>query len=437
MSEREYKCESCGNILTSDWCGKCQKGSLTPLDSLDARTRKATEKTPPAQGAAPHQVASSFEAMKTPSDKPGSQQTPVHEPVAKSTAMPMATDGAHSPQTTNGPAATRFAPADTATVKPIDTPARATNVDSQGSAPPPRISRPSSRTEHPGEKEVGGLKKFHLLLEAGYQTVVMCGTSKTGKSQIVEGFTRANTILRRRAQYNNLDSKTGLRQELGGTLPKEVWYQIVNTGHRGNQRIFLDPSGEFFRRLVPQERAKEGLGELTPDYFNFVRQAVNRLAGLVLVFDLTNRLSDYEQAPWRNQEDNFNSILPALRWLRFEKNARPEDLGVELTIASRVSHLNKLDVPVLILFSKADQLAKYSNQTPLDFARDRLPFLHGAVSTHATRFHYDFCHTMIDTAQGRSAVERPCGVLLAMEWLLEPPLRWLPRLPARWLGGTS
>ena len=30
---------------------------------------------------------------------------------------------------------------------------------------------------------------------------------------------------------------------------------------------------------------------------------------------------------------------------------------------------------------------------------------------------------------------QPHGVLLAMEWLLNSPPRWLPPLPTSWLGG--
>jgi len=40
-------------------------------------------------------------------------------------------------------------------------------------------------------------------------------------------------------------------------------------------------------------------------------------------------------------------------------------------------------------------------------------------------------HGKVDAIQ----VERPCGVLLSMEWLLSDAFRWMPSLPTRFLEG--
>ncbi|HET8799041.1 MAG TPA: hypothetical protein VFO89_15210, partial [Thermoanaerobaculia bacterium] len=150
---------------------------------------------------------------------------------------------------------------------------------------------------------------------------------------------------------------------------------------------------------------------------------------------LTSTADVRAEAAWRSQEDQLRFILSALRWLRFDREARPSAIGLSTNIAQRVSMFPRLDKRVLVLFSKADQLARYTNQPPLEFARQRLPVLHAALMTHARRFRYDFCHTMIKKEAVDVAAD-PCGVLLPMNWMLEDKFRWLPlQLPTSWFGG--
>lgn len=293
--------------------------------------------------------------------------------------------------------------------------------------PPPPRPAPAPA---PAASDVVGLDEFHALLDRGTKSVIICGDPASGKSEIAFGYIRANNLYRGTAQ--NLTLRATLRSDeaLGATNPGEIWYQVIDDRH-----VFLDPSGEFFRRLSPDYRQRHQLPDVTEADFRFVQRAVSGLAGVVLVVDLTHAVDPRAQSPWRQQEDDLKFVLSALRWLRFDRAARPDAIGVSTNIASRVSTLPRLDERVLVLFSKADQLAKYTNQTPLDFARRRLPILHGALMTHARRFRYDFCNTMIKTPQGDQAVD-PCGVLLPMEWLLDDRFRWLPlQLPTSWIGG--
>jgi len=244
--------------------------------------------------------------------------------------------------------------------------------------PPPRIEpAPVSQSQPASTTSIVGLDELHGVLDGGSEAVIICGNSHSGKSEIVYGYIRANETYHGKAQ--NLTLRATLRTDdaLGATNPQELWVQPID-----GKRVFLDPSGEFYK-LAPETRQREHLGEVTEDNFKFVQRAVSRLAGIVLVVDLTNVVDPRAQYPWRRQEEDLKFVLSALRWLRFDKEARSPSVGVSTNIANRVSNLPRLDKRVLVLFSKSDQLAKFTNQRPLDFARQRLKTLHGALMTHA------------------------------------------------------
>lgn len=330
--------------------------------------------------------------------------------------------------------------ADLAATAPAVVPPRA---DGERETPPPprpqrvRTPRDTGATPDPTaepaqtqQREIVGLPEFQSLLQQGLRAVVICGLPGTGKSHIVNAFTKANTIYRGRAQFAMQRATLRTEDVLGSTLEREVWYQVGS-----NRHVFLDPSGEFFRAMSLEERQRLRLPDISEDHFDFVRDAVKQLAGIVLVVDLYGGGAQLDRSGWSAQENDFTFVLPALRWLRFDKEARPPGVGVSVNIAARVQKLPRLDVPVLVLFSKADRLDTLTNQAPLAFARRYLPTLHGALITHAKRFRFDFCHTMVRKGGGDKAVDRPCGVLLSMEWLLEKRFRWLPRVPTTWLGG--
>ncbi len=297
----------------------------------------------------------------------------------------------------------------------------------------PRPAPPQPPPTQPARKQVVGLEEFDALLKAGFKAIVICGTGGSGKSEIATGFTRANTVFRGRAQVSIAGAQSGTLYAAAGTAPGHVWFEVANTRRK---RVFLDPSGEFFKALSPTERQRLRLGDVSEDYFDFVRSAVQKLAGIVLVVDLTKTIDAFADAPWRNQEIDLDFTLAAIRWMRHDKEARIEGLSVERNIAARAPSLRKLDVPVLVLFSKADLLPDdYSVEPALDFARTRLPHLHASLLTHARRFRFEFAHTMLGEGESARRETRPCGVLLSMEWLLSDPFRWLPSLPTRWLGG--
>ena len=287
------------------------------------------------------------------------------------------------------------------------------------------------------EKKIVGLDEFEALLAQGFRAVVVCGASKSGKSEITTGFTRANGVFRGRTQVSTTVGNSGVLYTIGGTTSGNVWFEIVNTRRK---LVFLDPSGEFFHAISPSERKRLRLPDVTEEQLRFVRDAVKRLAGVVLVVDLTRTIDELADAPWRNQEIDLDYTLATLRWMRHSKDERTNGLGISAQIAASMQSFPRLDVPVLVLFSKGDRLKELTNANPLKFARARLPLLHASLLTHARRFRFDFAHTMLpkkgpDGKEHDYAVERPCGVLLSMEWLLTDPFRWMPSLPTRWLGG--
>jgi GTP-binding protein EngB required for normal cell division len=304
----------------------------------------------------------------------------------------------------------------------------------------PAITQPDGAPQPPAPPvakapEIRNLAEFEALLTVEkFESIVICGLGKSGKSEIANGFTRANVAFRQRATVSTTRASSGGAYSLGGTAPDEVWFEILNTRRK---LVFLDPSGEFFMKISPTERQRLRLPDITPEYFQFVRVAVQRLAAVVLVVDLTRTLDDMADSPWRNQEIDLDYTLAALRWLRHDKAAAVEQLGVTSLMASRLPTLPRLDVPVLVLFSKADKLGELTNELPSSFARRKLPTLFGSIRTHARRYRFDFVSTMREVNGVDRQAPRPCGVLLSMEWLISDPFRWMPSLPTRFLQGGS
>ncbi len=319
--------------------------------------------------------------------------------------------------------------------RPMDTPPRVTDApprndpasarpaaDRPPATTPPVRPRPDpAPVEENAPRKIVGLDEFEALLKKGTKAIVMCGDSGTGKSEIAYGFLRALAVYRGESRLLTLRAPNRSEGTLGGTVAGEIWHQVINS-----KLAFLDPSGEFFKKLSPEERRKLKLPDVTEEMFEFVRKAVRKLAGIVLVVDLTRTLGPNDFSPWRWQEDDLQFVLTALRFLRYDRKTRPNQIGYTVNMANRVDKMPRIDKPVLVLFSKADQLPEYTNESPLELAQQYLPTLHSALMSNARRFRYDFCHTMINTPQGISKADRPCGVLLSMEWLLRDPLRWIP-----------
>jgi len=403
------KCEQCGRLVDDKPCPFCQSTRVRPLkpgeEGYDARTPPASPRAekvfePPLQRPEP--------PPKPPAPRAERPRTP---PPPK--AAPSADAGE------------RWATPSTQTPEPASS----------------RSTAPESKA-----REIRGLAEFEALLNVEhFNSVIVCGLGNSGKSEIAAGFTRANAYFRGRSQNTNLRAMSAKMYTLGSTGVGEVWFQTINTRRK---LVFLDPSGEFFKAISPIERQRIGLPDVTPDHFRFVRAAVAHLAAVVLVIDLTRTFDELAASPWQDQETDLDFTLGAIRFLRHDKTVETENVNLSTLIGARLPRLPRLDVPVLVLFSKADMLDERTVQTfetPLSFVKRRLPRLHSSLRTHAHRYRFDFVHTMrapkpdelrpedgkVDAVQ----VPRPCGVLLSMEWLLTDPFRWMPSLPTRFLEG--
>jgi GTP-binding protein EngB required for normal cell division len=318
---------------------------------------------------------------------------------------------------------------------PTTPPPSSTQRSASTPPPPPPSSGAAGAVEAPAPApKVVNLDDFEKLLKKGVKAVVICGGSNTGKSEIAHGFTRARKRYRGRATALTLGMQAGVRYDiaLGGTEPGTVWYQLID-----GRRAFLDPSGEFFQRFSPTYRRAMGLGDITETHFDFVRSAVRKLAGVVVVFDLTNPADPDADEPWAEQETIVGFTLDVIRWLRYDKRVHYKDLDLMTRMSLFLEKKKKkLDVPVLVLFSKADQLAEFTNEHPLVLLKRELSTLHAALLTNVRKFRVDYVNTMV---RGDDGIDRPakypCGVLLPVEWLFGGSFRWLRPLPTSILGG--
>ena len=189
--------------------------------------------------------------------------------------------------------------------------------------PRPREPQPQAPAPAPVASDVVGLDEFHAMLDRGTKSVIICGDADSGKSEIAHGYIRANNVYRGRAQNLTLRATHRTDVSLGATNPTEIWYQVID-----DNRVFLDPSGEFFKKLSPNERQRLGLPDVTEADFQFVQRSIAALAGIVIVVDLTKAVDPRHPAPWRRQEEDLKFVLSALRWLRWDKEARPNAIGV-------------------------------------------------------------------------------------------------------------
>jgi hypothetical protein len=316
-------------------------------------------------------------------------------------------------------------------------------------APPPAAPPPRSFGPDPDRPASGplipqaGQQQLAQYVDDGYDVYLIAGIGAAGKTQLLDAY-------RRDAFLSSFVKREGLAMP---TSPDRLDCHPVSLGRR--KVVFVDTSGEHFMRLYPH---LSHTGEVSEPEIDFLRLTSRRLAGLVLLVDL-KRL--WTQAPRTNPEHEaqveiLSWILVLLRWLQ-QDGVYP---GGRLRFQDHVNrevmrYRRRLRTPVLVLFSRADELVDVQvpeirgaawtgrsangtrtlfpvGESPLLLAYHRLPKLLHVLETHAEHFRFDFVHSLVtDRDTGEIVDPNACGVGLSLAWLLDPGWRW-PAVPTRY-----
>lgn len=301
------------------------------------------------------------------------------------------------------------------------------------------------------EAALGDLKHY---VEEGYEIYLVAGIYQVGKSQLLDAFRQGGYL----SALENKKREGRVLRTAPGTL------QCFTFSVDGRRVAFVDAAGESFTQLYPY--ALEGgdeAQEIGPEDISFLRLLSDNLRGVALLLDLQTlwhpdlqkRRVDYSK-----QQEILAWILLLLRWLRLDGFYEPGALTFRQHVDSRAKTLReRLDVPVLVLFTKADELFGLSiggrastewmskgrgrdgrklsplGETPLLLARHRLTELYGAVRAHARNFRFDFVHSVVSDRDAGVIIEDdpPCGVDYSLGWLLDPAWsrRYSRPLPSR------
>jgi len=314
----------------------------------------------------------------------------------------------------------------------------------------------ASRTAPPSEpaaatvgRKLDGEKELESYLKSGYEVFLITGIGGAGKTELLATF-RQDGYLRRFIKRGGMVMPT--RQGAVDCHP-------VSVGDR--KVLFADASGETFRLLYPQMRDTR---ELTQADIGFLGLIGKGLRGIVLLIELERLWGERQRLedPANEQQVEILSwILALLRWLTFDGKYVSGPIRFQDQVDGSVRRMKKrLQIPVQILFSKADQLVDFTvpqrlqsagrlrkgqpeerrlyppGEDPFFFAYHRLSDLFAAVRNHADHFRFDFVHSLItDPGSGTVSDSHSCGATLAIQWLLDPcwQSRW-PILPTRrWL----
>ncbi len=340
------------------------------------------------------------------------------------------------------PAAAAAPPPPKAPPPKAPTPKAPTPAPETPPPPPPRAS-PQAGIPQAGQQQLA------QYVEDGYEIFLIAGIAGTGKTQMLDAY-------RRDPYLSTFVKKKGLVMP---TAKDILDCHPVKVGRR--KVVFVDTSGEHFKDLYPFSRDDE----ISESSVDFLRLVSGRLGGLVLLVDLA-RL--WQPAVRTNPEDEaqvriLTWILVLLRWLQEGGEHEGGSIRFQDDVNRRVMRLNRrLKVPVLALFSKADELASLPvperrdrawlgrksvsrtllpvGEDPLLVAHHCVPELLEALVAHADHFRVDFAHSLVTDPDAGDVVDpEPCGVALSLQWLLDwswqRRWRWLPAIPARsWIA---
>lgn len=305
--------------------------------------------------------------------------------------------------------------------------------------PPPRPLEPgvgrSASAVSPRRFE--GEAELEAFIAQGYEIFLVAGIAGVGKSELLSAFGQDGFL-------GGFQKRDGM---VMATIPRTLQCHPIHFGN-GRKGLFVDASGEDFRLLYPDAHTGIGIDEAD---ISFLRLIAKRLRGLILLVELERLWDERLHAAdpsHAKQVQILAWILSLLRWLTLDGRYNQENNPIKFTKhvdAATRTMTKRLKVPVQVLFSKADQLAGYPipqglqgadwlrqgsvserklfplGENPLLFTYHCLRGLYKAIDVHADNFRFDFAHSLVTRkGPGTVADPDPCGVALAVQWLLDP-----------------
>jgi hypothetical protein len=318
-------------------------------------------------------------------------------------------------------------------------------TNAPGGWQPPGSPPPATGPAHATILQAGQ-SQLAAYVRDGYAVYLVAGIAGVGKTELLVSYQRQRSLVHDTVY---LPPRAGRSAGGGPTPVGSVMCYPIAAG--GRKVLLVDASGEHFRSLYPHLRPAGALQAAEVDFLKLVGK---NLHGLALLIDLEKLWQPQRDADGE-QLEIANWILILLRWLRY---AGAYDAASSISFQDEVNRTamilkRRLELPVLVLFSRADQLNGLKlpaepvlgvqstamarglfpvGEQPLLLAYHALPLLYRSLRTHCTHFHVDFAHSLQLDPTGKMIAERsPVGVTTALDWLLDRSWRWPGTIPTR------
>lgn len=286
-----------------------------------------------------------------------------------------------------------------------------------------------------------GMDLLDNCVTQGYAIFLMLGISRSGKTQMIKAF--HDTSQQDPLLFSHLPGPGVIRTVPGAVAIYSIQKQLAN-----RKAVFVDTAGEHFEAALSDQNNMKYQRS-----FELLRRLVKNLAGVVAMVDLTKHWGpqDLSHPEFHQQPNIIVWVLQLLLWLHYyDHDGRlPGAAEVRQDIA-KLSRRHKIPFPVLILFSKADELQGMAIpgtthclnpniDSPLCLARQHLSSLYNGVLQHVRLFHFDFLRAItVDEDTGVIVNNEPCGTRLTMRWILrKKSYMWdIPTAMLAWLQDT-
>jgi len=291
-----------------------------------------------------------------------------------------------------------------------------------------------SADEQAGVEEGGAPFQTDINQYKDYDLFLIAGIRATGKNYLLNAFYQTQN-----AALNPV--------VLTPTVHYKIEINTINRNFVGRKKAaFVNAAGEMFELMHPEFKASKSIAETDLEILTRL-DPKNSLRGLILLFDLKGYWENinvreeeqsHEQKRLSGQIEIVKWILALLRWFFYgNKHNQAGELKTHIINDINQMDINKtrLNIPVQVLFSKADELHGFSvpgyehklrprKESPFFMAYHYLPKLHDTLLHHANYFRYDFVRSaLLDPDTGVDKIH-PCGVEESFKWLLTPQSRF-------------